>query len=101
MCHSGYNNTERKSNYLNFCLCPILIFFRLDHYDRLIIHPIESMVIKWTHQIRDVLKKDSSEPLLQGMNPGPETELDFWKARKANLLCVYEQVSVIKADILQ
>ncbi|XP_032902051.1 dynein heavy chain 11, axonemal [Amblyraja radiata] len=65
---------------------------KLDHYDRLIIHPIESMVIKWTHQIRDVLKKDSSDPLLQGMNPGPETELDFWKARKANLLCVYEQL---------
>uniref|UniRef100_UPI00398EA260 dynein axonemal heavy chain 11-like isoform X1 n=2 Tax=Pristiophorus japonicus TaxID=55135 RepID=UPI00398EA260 len=65
---------------------------KLDHYDRLIVHPVESMVIKWTHQIRDVLKKDSSEPLLQGLNPGPKTELDFWKSRKKNLLYVHEQL---------
>ncbi|XP_060681399.1 dynein axonemal heavy chain 11-like isoform X1 [Hemiscyllium ocellatum] len=65
---------------------------KLDHYDRLIVHPIESMVIKWTHEIRDVLKKDSAEPLLQGLNPGPKTELDFWKARKENLLCIHEQL---------
>ncbi|XP_038653360.1 dynein heavy chain 11, axonemal-like isoform X2 [Scyliorhinus canicula] len=65
---------------------------KLDRYDRLIVHPIESMVIKWTHQIQDVLKKDSSEPLLQGLNPDPKTELDFWKARKENLLCIHEQL---------
>ncbi|XP_078394996.1 dynein axonemal heavy chain 11-like [Cetorhinus maximus] len=65
---------------------------KLGHYDRLIVHPIESMVIKWTHQIRDVLEKDSSEPLLQGLNPGPKMELDFWKARKENLLCIHEQL---------
>uniref|UniRef100_A0A4W3JPZ5 Dynein axonemal heavy chain 11 n=1 Tax=Callorhinchus milii TaxID=7868 RepID=A0A4W3JPZ5_CALMI len=64
----------------------------LGRYDRTIIHPIETMVIKWTHQIREVLKKDSADPLLQGLNPGPKTELDFWKARKENLMCVNKQL---------
>ncbi|RXM32245.1 Dynein heavy chain 11, axonemal [Acipenser ruthenus] len=63
-----------------------------DHYDRTVVHAIESMVISWTHQIRDVLKEDSAQPLLQGLNPGPRTELDFWKARLENMLSIYEQL---------
>ncbi|XP_041102237.1 dynein heavy chain 11, axonemal-like [Polyodon spathula] len=63
-----------------------------DHYDRTVVHAIESMVISWTHQIRDVLKEDSAQPLLQGLNPGPRTELDFWKARLENMLSIHEQL---------
>ncbi|MGH0148390.1 UNVERIFIED_CONTAM: hypothetical protein FKN15_039512 [Acipenser sinensis] len=63
-----------------------------DHYDGTVVHSIESMVISWTHQIRDVLKEDSAQPLLQGLNPGPRTELDFWKARLENMLSIYEQL---------
>ncbi|MEE6466363.1 hypothetical protein FKM82_006924 [Ascaphus truei] len=63
-----------------------------DHRDRTALHTFESMVIKWSYQIRDVVERDSSQPLLQGLNPGPETELNFWKARRENLLCIYEQL---------
>uniref|UniRef100_A0A5F8GSV7 Dynein axonemal heavy chain 11 n=1 Tax=Monodelphis domestica TaxID=13616 RepID=A0A5F8GSV7_MONDO len=31
--------------------------------------------------------------LLKGIHPDPETELDFWKTRRDNLLCIYDQVS--------
>ena len=61
-------------------------------------HAIESMVIEWTHQIQDVLKKDSAQPLLEGLNPTPFVELEFWKNKASNLECIYEQVHFTSAD---
>ncbi|KAJ8318719.1 LOW QUALITY PROTEIN: hypothetical protein KUTeg_003810 [Tegillarca granosa] len=60
--------------------------------DRTFIHAIESVIIEWTHQIRDVLKRDSAQPLLDGLNPTPFVEIDFWKNKSANLECIYEQL---------
>ena len=62
--------------------------------DRALIHAIESVIIDWTHQIRDVLKRDSAQPLLEGLNPSPFVEVEFWKNKAANLECIYEQVRV-------
>uniref|UniRef100_A0A8B9HTP5 Dynein, axonemal, heavy chain 9 n=1 Tax=Astyanax mexicanus TaxID=7994 RepID=A0A8B9HTP5_ASTMX len=59
--------------------------------DKSIIHSIESMVIDWSHQIHGVLKRDSSEPLLEGTNPTPQVELNFWKNRYADLQCINDQ----------
>lgn len=50
------------------------------------------MVIEWTHQIQDVLKRDSAQPLLEGLNPTPFVELEFWKNKASNLDCIYEQL---------
>lgn len=61
-------------------------------YDKSLIHTVESMVIDWSHQIQDVLKKDSAQPLLQGRNPGPLVEIEFWIARRADLESVVEQL---------
>lgn len=63
-----------------------------DAFDRALIHTIESMVIEWTHQIQDVLKRDSAQPLLEGLNPTPFVELEFWKNKASNLECIYEQL---------
>jgi hypothetical protein len=61
-----------------------------------------------------VLKKDSSQPILdgknyelfagklsnslflffQGQNPGPLVEIEFWKAKAINLENIYEQVRI-------
>eukprot|EP00058_Branchiostoma_floridae_P010281 XP_002595769.1 hypothetical protein BRAFLDRAFT_200305 [Branchiostoma floridae] len=60
--------------------------------DRHLLHSIESIVIEWSHQIRDVLSRDSAKPLLDGLNPTPYVELDFWKARAVNLECIYDQL---------
>lgn len=62
-------------------------------------HAIESVVIEWTHQIRDVLKKDSAQPLLEGLNPNPYTEMDFWKVKAQNLECIYEQVCFVFMEL--
>lgn len=44
-------------------------------------HATESAIIDWSYQIQRALKKESSEPLLQGSNPSPKVELEFWKHR--------------------
>lgn len=42
----------------------------------MLIHSIESVVIDWTHQIQEVLSKDCSRPLLDGLNPGSLVEVE-------------------------
>uniref|UniRef100_A0A7N6A5B3 Dynein, axonemal, heavy chain 9 n=1 Tax=Anabas testudineus TaxID=64144 RepID=A0A7N6A5B3_ANATE len=66
--------------------------------DKSIIHSLESAVIEWSHQIRAVLKKDSSEALLEGRNPTPHTELLFWKNRYADLECIHSQLKSPKVN---
>ncbi|XP_028422796.1 dynein axonemal heavy chain 9 isoform X2 [Perca flavescens] len=66
--------------------------------DKSIIHSLESAVIEWSHQISAVLKKDSSEALLEGKNPTPHTELLFWKNRYADLECIQSQLQSSKVN---
>uniref|UniRef100_A0A8C5D1B4 Dynein heavy chain 9, axonemal n=1 Tax=Gadus morhua TaxID=8049 RepID=A0A8C5D1B4_GADMO len=74
--------------------------------DKTVIHAIETLVIEWSHQVRAVLKKDSSEALLEDRNPTPQTELLFWKNRSApNLQCIHTQLISTKvcrmADLME
>jgi hypothetical protein len=39
-----------------------------------------------------VLKKDSSQALLDGGSPLPGVEVEFWRSRYTNLLNIHEQV---------
>ncbi len=66
-------------------------------YDKGVVHAIESVIIEWAHQIRDVLRRDSAQLLLEGDNPGPLTELQFWNARMFDLESVVEQLQENKA----
>uniref|UniRef100_A0A670HLE4 Dynein heavy chain tail domain-containing protein n=1 Tax=Podarcis muralis TaxID=64176 RepID=A0A670HLE4_PODMU len=50
------------------------------------------MVVQWTHLISDVLRLDSAQLILQGENPGPSAEIQFWQQQKENLLGIYEQL---------
>ncbi|CAH6779586.1 Dnah11 [Phodopus roborovskii] len=65
---------------------------RLQSDERRILHAIESVVIRWSHQIQEIVRKDSAQPLLSGLHPTPETELDFWTMRHENLKCMYGQL---------
>ena len=49
--------------------------------DSNLLHAIESVVIEWSHQVQDVLKKDSSQALLDGGSPLPAVEVEFWRSR--------------------
>ncbi|KAF6093353.1 dynein axonemal heavy chain 9 [Phyllostomus discolor] len=68
----------------------------LDSTDKSVIYAIESAVIQWSHQVQLVLKKESSQPLLQGENPTPKVELEFWKSRSEDLEYIYNQLRTIK-----
>lgn len=60
-------------------------------------------MVEWSHQVKDVLNCSSAEPLLRGEHPGPLVELDFWKARRADLESVVDQLcaeKVIKMSLL-
>ncbi|XP_050175592.1 dynein axonemal heavy chain 9-like [Myiozetetes cayanensis] len=64
----------------------------LELVDKSLVHATESAIIDWSHQIQRALKKESSEPLLQGSNPNPKVELEFWKNRCEELECIYDQL---------
>uniref|UniRef100_W5MKY4 Dynein, axonemal, heavy polypeptide 9 like n=1 Tax=Lepisosteus oculatus TaxID=7918 RepID=W5MKY4_LEPOC len=66
--------------------------------DRARLYSIETMVIQWTHQISEVLRKDSSQALLQEEHPGPSVEIDFWVQQKENLLGIQKQIQSPKVD---
>ncbi|XP_020637559.3 dynein axonemal heavy chain 11 isoform X1 [Pogona vitticeps] len=69
-----------------------------DSYTRSVLHAIESMVIRWSHQIRDILEKNSPQMLLHDCQPVPQNELTFWMERKDNLLSIYDQ---LKRPVIQ
>jgi dynein heavy chain len=53
-------------------------------------HILEGAIITWTKQIKNVLKQDPESALKAGSDPGPLTELDFWKNKSDNLNSIYE-----------
>eukprot|EP00201_Polytomella_parva_P017476 CAMPEP_0175071536 /NCGR_PEP_ID=MMETSP0052_2-20121109/19298_1 /TAXON_ID=51329 ORGANISM="Polytomella parva, Strain SAG 63-3" /NCGR_SAMPLE_ID=MMETSP0052_2 /ASSEMBLY_ACC=CAM_ASM_000194 /LENGTH=4543 /DNA_ID=CAMNT_0016338719 /DNA_START=12 /DNA_END=13643 /DNA_ORIENTATION=- len=58
------------------------------------VHILESAVVTWTKQIKNVLKADPDAPLKEAGNyPGPMTELKFWNERSTNLNSIYEQLT--------
>ena len=62
--------------------------------DKDLIHVIESAVVTWTRQIKNVLKLEP-DSVFQGpeAHPGPTAELEFWKHRASDLNSIHEQVS--------
>uniref|UniRef100_A0A667HV87 Dynein axonemal heavy chain 9 n=2 Tax=Lynx canadensis TaxID=61383 RepID=A0A667HV87_LYNCA len=68
----------------------------LDCTEKSVIYAIESAVIQWSRRVQGVLKRESSQPLLQGENPTPRVELEFWKSRAEDLEHIYNQLRAIK-----
>ena len=56
------------------------------------LHKIEGIVIKWTHQVKSVLELKSGQAILDGKNPTPQEELHFWSELTSNLQCIYDQL---------
>ncbi|CAE8597984.1 unnamed protein product [Polarella glacialis] len=58
------------------------------------VHVLEGAVITWTKQIRHVLKQDPEILLKEGKNPEPNTELQFWRSKAANLNSIHSQLGM-------
>ncbi|KAG7375771.1 hypothetical protein PHYPSEUDO_015302 [Phytophthora pseudosyringae] len=46
---------------------------------------LEGSIVMGTKQIKNVLKQDTEDLLNQGLHPAPDTEIEFWKLKAANL----------------
>ncbi|CAG9462750.1 unnamed protein product [Pedinophyceae sp. YPF-701] len=67
--------------------------------DKDLIHVLESEVVMWTRQIKNVLKLDPESVFASmpaGEHPGPLNEIDFWESRAADLNSIHEQVTGAK-----
>ncbi|XP_046594204.1 dynein beta chain, ciliary [Neodiprion lecontei] len=53
---------------------------------------IEGVVIKWAYLVNDVVTHESSSAFDNGQNPTPNTELEYWSTRLANLRYIFEQL---------
>nr|XP_036878224.1 dynein heavy chain 11, axonemal [Manis javanica] len=60
--------------------------------ERTILHSIESVIIKWSQQIQEIIENNSVQPLLNGLHSNPQTELDFWTMRREDLSCINDQL---------
>jgi dynein heavy chain len=56
------------------------------------IHALESAIITWTKQIKNVLKQDPENMFVQQVDPGPMAEVEFWKNKAANLNGIFDQL---------
>ncbi|XP_061150392.1 dynein axonemal heavy chain 11 [Syngnathus typhle] len=57
-----------------------------------LLYSIETLIVQWSGQIWNVLKKDSGALLLKGEHPGPNVELQFWSSQRENLLGIQSQI---------
>mmetsp|Transcript_16431 Transcript_16431/g.11591 ORF Transcript_16431/g.11591 Transcript_16431/m.11591 type:complete len:86 (-) Transcript_16431:13052-13309(-) len=56
-------------------------------------HNLETAIIHWSKQIKNVLKQDPETSLKNGNHPDPLTELKFWENKSANLNSICEQLN--------
>ena len=54
---------------------------------------LETAVVTWTLQIKDVLKRDPEHVFQNGANPGPMVGLDFWSQKASDLQSIQKQLS--------
>lgn len=56
-------------------------------------HILETAIIHWQKQIKNVLKQDPENSLKDGKNPLPMTEIAFWRSKSENLNKICEQLN--------
>lgn len=53
---------------------------------------LESTIVTWTKQIKNVLKQDPEALFKLGLHPKPDAEISFWKSKAKNLNSIFEQL---------
>lgn len=61
-----------------------------------LIHVLESALITWTKQMKNVLKQDPESLFVSISNPGPLAEVEFWRAKADNLNSIFDQLQSTK-----
>ena len=68
-----------------------------NHYDLLTqsqnrVSLLETAIITWTKQIKNVLKQDPESLLKRGFHPTPDVDIEFWRNKANNLNSIFEQL---------
>ncbi|KAL7443397.1 hypothetical protein ACHAXH_005661 [Discostella pseudostelligera] len=53
---------------------------------------LESTIVTWTKQVKNVLKQDPESLFKSGIHPTPDAEILFWKSKAKNLNSIFEQL---------
>jgi dynein heavy chain len=61
--------------------------------DKESIHVLETAVIAWTRQIKDILKQEPESVLKGDEHPGPSAEIEFWASKSTNLNLINDQLN--------
>jgi len=64
-----------------------------NQHDKDSVHVLETAVIAWTRQIKDILRQEPEAVLNGDTNPGPTAEIDFWANKGNNLNLVHDQLN--------
>ncbi|KAL0479463.1 dynein beta chain [Acrasis kona] len=63
-----------------------------EEVDKDTVHALETSVVTWTNQIKDVLKNGPDKLSSPGQYPGPLDEIDFWDSKYNNLQSISNQL---------
>ncbi|CAG5122026.1 unnamed protein product, partial [Candidula unifasciata] len=64
-----------------------------ERVDRRLLHEIESLIVMWSNEIQEVLKYRCADPILEGKNPSPATEIKYWQMRAKDFDQLYQQLN--------
>jgi dynein heavy chain len=106
-CMATLTDTVHSCDGLTVLYCPAFDYTNVNDVaadkDRLQI--MESIVIHWTRQIKDVVNNHDSSSTAQRMEAGPLDEIEFWKARALDLVGIQKQLESTNVqriiDVLQ
>jgi dynein heavy chain len=60
------------------------------------IHVLESALILWTKQIKNVLRLDPEYLFMNNAHPGPLDEVEFWKSKARHLNSIFDQLQSLR-----
>eukprot|EP01083_Nonionella_stella_P078543 215017_1 len=53
---------------------------------------LESTILTWTKQIKNILRQDPESQLKKGLHPNPDVEIAFWRNKANSLNAVFDQL---------
>ncbi|XP_037314058.2 dynein heavy chain 9, axonemal isoform X2 [Pungitius pungitius] len=63
-----------------------------------LLHVCDSTIIEWVKLVSEVLQQDSSQMVLDGLEPLPSAEFNFWRSRLRNLHFIQQQLKSSRAQ---
>ncbi|XP_075933603.1 dynein axonemal heavy chain 17-like isoform X3 [Anarhichas minor] len=63
-----------------------------------LLHSCDSTITEWVKLVSNFLQQDSSQPVLDGLDPLPSDEFNFWRTRLKNLHLIQQQLRSSRAQ---